>query len=61
VPIQFGQAIASTCRASLRSAAEQFAAFLLTPRIQKLLAKYGFDAAPLPLAVAPQEKKEKVP
>jgi molybdate transport system substrate-binding protein len=61
VPIQFGQAIASTCRASLRSAAEQFSAFLLTPRIQKLFAKYGFDAAPLPLAVTPQEKKEKVP
>jgi|SRR5690242_20459250 molybdate transport system substrate-binding protein len=61
VPIQFAQAVASTCRASLRSTAEQFSAFLLTPRIQKLFVKYGFDAAPLPLAITPQEKKEKVP
>ena len=59
-PIQFGQAIASTCRASLRSAAEQFSAFLLTSRIQKLLAKYGFDAAPLPVDPTAREKKEKV-
>jgi molybdate transport system substrate-binding protein len=61
LPIQFAQAVASTCRASLRSAAEQFSAFLLTPRIQKLLVKYGFDAAPLPLALTSQEKKEKAP
>ena len=60
VPIQFGQAVASTCRASLRSAAEQFSSFLLTSRIQKLLAKYGFDAAPLPVDPTPREKKEKV-
>jgi molybdate transport system substrate-binding protein len=48
VPIQFGQAVVSTCRASLRSVAEQFSDFLMTPRIQKLLVKYGFDSQPLP-------------
>jgi hypothetical protein len=32
----------------------------MTPRIQKLLAKYGFDAAPLPVDQRPREKKEKV-
>lgn len=60
LPIQFGQAVASTCRPSLRSAAEQFSSFLMTPRIQKLLAKYGFDAAPLPVDQTPRDKKEKV-
>jgi molybdate transport system substrate-binding protein len=44
VPIQFGQAVVSTCRASLRSVAEKFSDFLMTPRIQKLLVKYGFDS-----------------
>ena len=44
VPIQFGQAVAATCRPSLRSVAEQFSDFLMTPRIQRLLVKYGFDA-----------------
>ena len=39
VPIQFGQAVASTCRASLRIVAGKFSDFLMTPRIQKLLAK----------------------
>jgi len=61
VPIQFGQAIASTCRASLRDAAEKFSSFLMTPRIQKLLVKYGFDSAPLPVEPPAVNKKEKVP
>ncbi|HXX76455.1 MAG TPA: molybdate ABC transporter substrate-binding protein [Nitrospiraceae bacterium] len=43
VPIQFGQAVASTCRASLRSVADQFSDFLMTTHVQKLLTKYGFD------------------
>jgi molybdate transport system substrate-binding protein len=59
LPIQFGQAVASTCRASLRAVAEQFFSFLLTPRIQKLLVKYGFDAAPLPVEQLPMERKER--
>lgn len=59
VPIQFGQAVASTCRASLRAVAEQFSSFLLTPRIQKLLVKYGFDAVPLPVEQLPIERKER--
>ena len=60
VPIQFGQAVASTCRASLRAVAEQFSSFLMTPRIQKLLVKYGFDAAPLPVGQLSMERKERV-
>ena len=43
VPIQFGQAVVSNCRASLRSVAGQFSDFMMTPRIQKLLVQYGFD------------------
>ena len=49
VPIGFAQAVVSTCRASLRSVAEQFSDFLMTPRIQLLLVKYGFDSPPLPM------------
>ena len=60
VPIQFGQAVASTCRASLRLVAEKFSDFLMTPRIQKLLAKYGFDSTPLPVDPTPTERKERV-
>jgi molybdate transport system substrate-binding protein len=59
VPIQFGQSVVWTCRASLRSAAEQFSDFLMTPRIQKLLAKYGFDSTPLPMGRTPVERKER--
>jgi molybdate transport system substrate-binding protein len=60
VPVQFGQAVASTCRPALRSAAEQFSSFLLTPRIQKLLVKYGFDSAPVPVSHMPIGGKERV-
>lgn len=60
VPIQFGQAIASTCRLTLRTTAEKFTAFLMTLRIQKLLVKYGFDAVPLPVNQSPAQTKEKV-
>ena len=47
--IQFAQAVVSTCRPSLRSVAEQFSDFLTTPRIVKLLQKYGFEAPSLPM------------
>jgi len=60
VPIQFGQAVAATCRASLRTVADKFSDFLMTPRIQKLLIKYGFDSIPLPVGVTPIERKERV-
>ena len=60
VPIQFGQAVASTCRASVRSVAEKFSNFLMTTRIQKLLVKYGFDSTPLPVDHTPMERKERV-
>jgi len=46
--VQFGQVVVSTCRPSLRSVAAQFSDFLMTPRVLRLLEKYGFDAAPLP-------------
>jgi len=59
VPIQFGQAVAATCRASLRLVAQKFSDFLMTPRIQKLLVKYGFDAIPLPVDQTPPERKER--
>ena len=49
VQIEFGQAVVSTCRASLRALAEQFSDFLMTPRIVKLLEKYGFDAPAAPI------------
>jgi molybdate transport system substrate-binding protein len=48
VPIQFGQAVVSTCKPSVRAIAERFSDFLMTPRIQSLLMKYGFDPVPLP-------------
>lgn len=44
MPIEFAQAVVWTCRASLRSVADQFSDFLMTPRVQTLLAKYGFDS-----------------
>jgi molybdate transport system substrate-binding protein len=47
--IQFGQAVVSTCRASLRSVAEQFSDFLMTPRVLRLLEKYGFDTTLPPM------------
>ena len=49
VRVQFGQAVVSTCRPSLRSVAAQFSDFLMTPRILRLLEKYGFDAPLLPM------------
>jgi len=33
VPIQFGEAVVSNCRASVRAFAKQFSSFLMTPRI----------------------------
>jgi molybdate transport system substrate-binding protein len=59
LPVQFGQAVASTCRPALRSGAEQFVSFLMTPRIQKLLVKYGFDSVPLPVSHLPIVRKER--
>jgi molybdate transport system substrate-binding protein len=42
-PVQFGQAVVWTCRKASLSAAEDFFDFIMSPRIQKLLLKYGFD------------------
>jgi molybdate transport system substrate-binding protein len=46
IPVIFGQAVVSTCRQDSLQAAEQFVNFMTSPRIQKLLLKYGFDAMP---------------
>ena len=43
VPVQFGQAVVSTCRKESYAVAKNFFDFILSPRIQKLLLKYGFD------------------
>lgn len=44
-PVRFAQAIVWTCRDESRTAAEQFSDFFMSPRIQKLLLKYGFEPA----------------
>lgn len=46
IPIVFAQSVVSTCRQSSVQAAEAFMNFMMSPRIQKLLLKYGFDAIP---------------
>jgi hypothetical protein len=43
VSIQFGQAVVSNCWTAVRAIAEQFSDFMMTPRVQSLLVKYGFD------------------
>lgn len=45
-PVQFGQAVVWTCRAESLPVAEKFFDFIMSPRIQKLLLKYGFDSVP---------------
>jgi molybdate transport system substrate-binding protein len=45
--VQFGQAVVWTCRDEARHVAEEFFDFIASPRIQKLLLKYGFDAVPM--------------
>ncbi|MBX3237523.1 MAG: molybdate ABC transporter substrate-binding protein [Nitrospiraceae bacterium] len=44
-PVPFGQAVVWTCRESSRTTAEDFFNFMISPRIQLLLVKYGFDPA----------------
>jgi molybdate transport system substrate-binding protein len=46
MPVQFGQAVVWTCRDEARHVAEEFFDFIASPRIQKLLLKYGFDPVP---------------
>ncbi|BCA53894.1 putative Molybdenum ABC transporter, solute-binding protein [Nitrospira sp. KM1] len=43
--VQFGQAILSTCRSESLRVAERFLDYMMSARVQKLLLKYGFDAA----------------
>jgi molybdate transport system substrate-binding protein len=58
VQIEFGHAVVSTCRASSRAVAEQFSDFLMTPRIMRLLEKYGFQAPLLPTARTTRSRSE---
>lgn len=44
--VQFGQAVVWTCRDESMKAAEEFFDFIMSPRIQMLLIKYGFDSMP---------------
>ncbi|MCC2642807.1 MAG: modA [Nitrospira sp.] len=44
--VQFGEAVVWTCKEASLSAAEDFFNFIMSPRIQKLLLKYGFDSMP---------------
>lgn len=46
IPVQFGQAVLWTCREEVRHVAEEFFDFIVSPRIQKLLLKHGFDPVP---------------
>lgn len=43
IPVLFGEAVVSTCRKASLNVAEEFFEFITSPRIQKLLVKYGFD------------------
>lgn len=45
-PVRFGGAVVWTCRQASRPVADQFVDFIASPRIQKLLLKYGFDPVP---------------
>lgn len=45
-PVQFGEAVVWTCRDASLAVAEEFFDFIMSPRIQKLLLKYGFDSVP---------------
>lgn len=42
-PVRFGAAVVWTCREESQRTAERFVEFIASPRIQKLLHKYGFD------------------
>ena len=44
--VQFGGAVVWTCQKTALGVAGKFLDFMMTPRIQKLLLKYGFDAVP---------------
>ncbi len=44
--VQFGQSVVWTCRDEARQVAEDFTDFIESPRIRKLLLKYGFDPVP---------------
>jgi molybdate transport system substrate-binding protein len=44
--VQFGEALVSTCREASLGVAEEFLDFMMSPRIQRLLLKYGFDPKP---------------
>ena len=46
LPVSFGEAVVWTCRKASLVVAEEFRDFMMSPRIQKLLLKYGFESVP---------------
>lgn len=42
-PVKLGEAVVWTCRDTSRAVAKEFSDFMMSPRIQKLLLKYGFE------------------
>jgi molybdate transport system substrate-binding protein len=55
-PVVFGQAVVWTCRDASLDMAEEFFDLLLSPRVQKLLLKYGFD--PIPSTAEPADAED---
>jgi len=43
IPVRLGEAVVWTCRKASMNVAEDFFDFIMSPRIQKLFLKYGFD------------------
>jgi molybdate transport system substrate-binding protein len=43
LPVRLGEAVVWTCRKESLNVAERFSDFMMSPRIQKLLLKYGFE------------------
>lgn len=43
IPVRLGEAVVWTCRKASLNVAEDFFDFIMSPRVQKLLLKYGFD------------------
>lgn len=57
ISVRFGEAVVWTCRDESRAAAAQFSDFITSPRIQKLLHKYGFEPASIPSAAGSKREE----
>lgn len=43
IPVRLGEAVVWTCRKASLNVAKEFFDYIMSPRVQKLLLKYGFD------------------